>query len=408
VAVGGLVLLVVIILLVALGGGGPSHSASTTSTTLASAARTPLSPQWRGSGKPVTLAFGGDIHFEGILGERLTSDPATALDGSVAHLVSGSQIAMANLLTALTAGSCPEPAQINGQPKPFIWYAPPTALTALSNADLSLVTEANSHGMDCGQQGLQQAIAAANQAHFTIVGIGNNAAQAYAPYRATINGQRVAVIAATQVFDPGLQSAWTATSSQPGLASAVDEAALVSAVQAARRSADTVVVYVNWGTETQTCPNAQQPPLAQALVKAGADIVVGSSAHVQQGTGYLGQALVDYGLGNLAFYDSAPPETTSGTLLVTVTGRHIDSFSWRPAVISAGLPQPLSGAQAANAIAHWDSLRGCTTLSASPHKSTATTATESPTNSNGVSHQTGRAGSGSTTTTTTGHLTTTS
>ena len=74
-----------------------------------------------------------------------------------------------------------------------------------------------------------------------------------------------------------------------------------------RRTADTVIVYVHWGTETQACPNPQQEPLAEQLVRAGADIVIGSGTHVLLGGGYLGGAYVDYGLGNLAFYDDTAP-----------------------------------------------------------------------------------------------------
>jgi len=356
-----------IIILLATSGGSGNKSTATTTTTTAVLANDPLSPAWRGSGQPVTMAFGGDIHFEGELAARLQNDPATALAG-VSTLVQGSQIAMANFDSALTNGGCPDP-----QPKQYVWYAPQTAIAAFQSANLSLVGEANTHGEDCGVPGLQQAIAAADAAKFPVIGIGANTAQAFAPYRVTLNGQRIAILAATQVFDPTtLETSWSATATQPGLASAVSANALVAAVQAARRTSDTVVVYLSWGTETQTCPNPQQGPLASALVAAGADIVIGSSAHVQQGTGYLGQALVSYNLGNLAFYDSAPPETYSGTLVVTATGRHIDSFSWRPALISGDLPQPLTGTDATTAVQRWEGLRGCTNLSASPGKSTAT------------------------------------
>ena len=131
-----------------------------------------------------------------------------------------------------------------------------------------------------------------------------------------------------------------------------------------------------WGTETQQCPNPVQKPLATALVKVGADIVVGSHAHVSLGAGYLGTALVDYGLGNLAFYATSPPGTYSGALHVTITGRHVDRYSWRPAEISGGLPVPLRGAAATAAVHPWNVLRACTDLSATPQGSTATIRTE--------------------------------
>ena len=273
---------------------------------------------------------------------------------------------MANLETVVTDGTCPEP-----QNKQYIFDAPASAVTALKSAQISLMTEANDHGMDCGPQGLSQNLTIASQAGYPIIGIGNNAAQAFTPYRITVNGQRIVVLTATQVFPDNLVNSWTATSTQPGVASAVDPTELVREVQQVRSSADTVIVFVHWGTETQACPNPQQEPLARQLVRAGADIVVGSNAHVLLGAGYLGQAYVDYGLGNFAFYDTSGPEIDSGALIVTAEGRHIVRVAWRPATIQNGLPQPLTGTAASAAVQSWNAARDCTNLTASPTASLA-------------------------------------
>jgi hypothetical protein len=368
--VGG-VIVVVLIYVVFISGGGknkvPPKTAHHAVVKIALPKHSPLNPDWKGSGKPVTLAFGGDVHFAGDVGVNLAQDPSTALGNTFSQLFSGSQLRMVNLETALTDGTCPQP-----QDKPYIFNAPPTAITALRSADVSLVTQANDHALDCGQEGLTQALAIAKQTGFPIIGIGADAAQAFAPYRVTINGQRIAIFAATQVIASNLVSTWVATPSQPGVASAIDPTELVRAVQAARRTADTVVVYLHWGTEVQACPNAAQEPLAQQLVAAGADIVVGTNAHVLLGGGYLGSAYVDYGLGNFAFYDNTAPETDSGSLLITVIGRHIVSATFRPATDLGGLPQPLTGAPAATALQAWEAARACTDLSASPTASVAT------------------------------------
>ena len=130
-----------------------------------------------------------------------------------------------------------------------------------------------------------------------------------------------------------------------------------------------MIVYLHWGTELDACPNPLQEPLAQVLVAAGADIVVGTHAHVLLGGGYLGSAYVDYGLGNFAFYDNSPPENQSGSLVITVTSRHIDGVTWRPAVIVDDLPQPLTGSAAAAAVAQWDSDRDCTDARRRPPRS---------------------------------------
>src|SRR6202012_3514222 len=153
--------------------------------------------------------------------------------------------------------------------------------------------------------------------------------------------------------------------------------ALVAEEEAMRKKADTVVVYLHWGTQLQACPNSLQEPLAQLLVRAGADIIVGTHAHVLLGGGYLGSAYVDYGLGNFAFYDNSPPENASGSLVISATGRHINQVTWRPAVIVNDLPQPLSGDAATTALAAWNGARSCTNVSVTAGAPVASTQTES-------------------------------
>jgi hypothetical protein len=376
-AVGGaLVLLLLIYFAFFSGGSSPPPKSSSTAhhavvTTERFPRHSPLNPNWTGNGKTVTLGFGGDVHFAGTVGANLTKDPSTALGTTIPQLFTGAQLRMVNLETAVTDGTCPEP-----QSKPYIFDAPASAITALKSATVSVATEANDHGMDCGPQGLSQNLTIASQASYPILGIGNTAAQAFAPYRVTINGQRVAIITATQIIADNLVSTWTASSTQPGVASAIDPTQLVREVQQVRRSADTVIVYVHWGTETQACPNPQQEPLAEQLIKAGADVVIGSGAHVLLGAGYLGGAYVDYGLGNLAFYDDTAPETDSGTLIVTARGRHITGAVWRPATVLDGVPQPLTGTPATAAVTSWNAARSCTGLSVGPSTSVTTMRSE--------------------------------
>ena len=425
-AAGGVLLLLLLIYFAFFSGGSgappkatpPTHHAVVTATHFPK--HSPLNPDWAGNGKTVTLGFGGDVHFAGAVGANLAKNPATALGTTIPQLFSGAQVRMANLETAVTNGTCPEP-----QSKPYIFDAPASAVTALKSASVSVATEANDHGMDCGAQGLSQNLTIAKQASYPIIGIGSTAAQAFAPYRTTVDGQRIAVIAATQVIADNLVSTWTASPTQPGVASAIDPTQLVREVQQVRRTADTVIVYVHWGTETQVCPNPQQEPLAQQLVKAGADIVIGSDAHVLLGGGYLGGAYVDYGLGNLAFYDDTAPETSSGTLIITAQGRHITGAVWRPATILNGVPQPLTGTPATAAVTSWNAARSCTNLSATPSASVttmrgetvpfvappappATTTTSSGTSTGGASTSTVPASSGGGSSATTTSTTTTS
>ena len=200
------------------GGHGIHHSAPPPPPTHPPAAAAPvtkitsLDPDWRGDGQSVTMAFGGDVNFPAgsTLGARLAADPSTALSDTVPALLGGADLSMVNLESALTDGTCPQP-----QSKQFVFDAPASALTALRHAGVTVVTETNNHGEDCGPAGLQMAIQARQQAGYPVLGIGQNVTQAFTPYRATIHGQRIAIIAATQVIDSDLQAAWTATASSP-------------------------------------------------------------------------------------------------------------------------------------------------------------------------------------------------
>lgn len=305
-------------------------------------------------GAPVVLAFGGDVHFEGALDSRLSTDPEHAL-APIAPVLQSADIAVVNLETAVTNGGSPTA-------KEFTFRAPATALAALQGAGVDVASMANNHGLDYGLDGLRDSLAAAKRYRFPLIGIGLDDAQAYRPFRRTVNGQRIAVIGATQVLDDELVSAWTAGPGKPGLASAKDVPRLVRAVRAARKTSDTVVVFLHWGVELAQCPSADQRRLAKELVAAGADVVVGGHAHRVQGAGRLGRALVGYGLGNFVWYGTSELSTQSGVLLVTVDGRRVASYRWAPARIVDGVPRPLSGAERGRALAEWRSLRACTGL----------------------------------------------
>lgn len=302
----------------------------------------------------MVLAFGGDVHFEGVLASRLAADPAGVL-AAIEPLLDDADLAIVNLETAVTTGG-------SAAAKQFVFSAPPSVFSALRGGGVDVASMANNHGMDFGESGLRDSLAAARRHGFPVIGIGLNGKQAYRPYRRTINGQRIAVIGATQVLDDELISSWTAGPGKPGLASAKDVPRLLHEVRAARRTSDTVVVFVHWGVELEQCPTADQRRLARQLVAVGADVIVGGHAHRLLGAGRMGRALVGYGLGNFVWYGTSELSTKTGVLYVTVTGRRVNGYRWAPARIVDGVPRALAGAEQRRGLASWRSLRGCTGL----------------------------------------------
>jgi poly-gamma-glutamate synthesis protein (capsule biosynthesis protein) len=111
------------------------------------------------------------------------------------------------------------------------------------------------------------------------------------------------------------------------------------------------------------CPLPRQQELANQLIGAGADIVVGSHAHVPLGGGFLKGKYVHYGLGNFVFSSANGLTANSGVLLLKVNGRKVSKAVWKPARIAGGIPHLLSGSSAAAELKRWNGLRRCTGLS---------------------------------------------
>ncbi|MGB9377242.1 MAG: CapA family protein [Mycobacteriales bacterium] len=311
-----------------------------------------------GPARDLTLAFAGDVHFAGRVESRLTTHPRDVL-GPIGATLAAADIGMVNLESAVTERGTPEPKQ-------FHFRAPASALVALHEQGIDVLTMANNHGVDYGPTGLRDSLAAIQSTHVPVIGIGVDAAHAYAPYRATVRGTRVAILAASQVQDRTI-AAWSAGDSSPGIASAFQVDRLVGAVRAARASADVVVVYLHWGTEGDECPTAIMRSIAGKLAAAGATAVVGTHAHLLLGAGWLGQTYVAYGLGNFLWWRDNAYSNDTGVLTLRLRANRVVTAQLTPAHIdSAGVPQPAAGSQADRIRAKFAGLDRCSRLSAAP------------------------------------------
>ena len=123
---------------------------------------------------------------------------------------------------------------------------------------------------------------------------------------------------------------------------------------------------MHWGTEGTACPDGNQLSLAPKLAAAGASIIIGSHAHMLQGSGWLGRTFVAYGMGNFLWWENSY-STATGVLKLTLHPHALLSARFIPAVVSrTGQPIVEHGASARRALTHYDSLRTCAGLSASP------------------------------------------
>jgi len=316
----------------------------------------------------VTFAFAGDTQFvdqtdnEGgavssgvALADQLKADPTHVL-APVAPVLSGADLAMVNLETAITE---------RGEPvvgKNFHFRSPAASFDALKAAGVDVVNMANNHVLDYGPVGMQDTFDAVAASKFPVVGLGRDASEAYRPWRTVVKGQRIAVLGALDWLEPALIPAWSATENQPGVAFSIDRTRLLAAMRAVRNDVDTLVVFLHWGTEETHCASSEQEDLTQTLIAAGADVIVGSHAHRVFGAGRVGNALVAYGMGNFVYWREDGESGRSGVLTVTATGRQVDGYSWVPARITNGIPVPQTGGAGAADLAEWEHRRTCSGL----------------------------------------------
>lgn len=309
----------------------------------------------------VTLAFAGDVHFTGRT-EGLLADPGTAF-GPISTALAAADLAMVNLETAITERGVEEPKQ-------FHFRAPAVSLTALDAAGIDVASLANNHAVDYGTVGLEDTLAAVTASPIAVVGIGRDAATAYAPFRTEIRGVGISIFGASQVPDRTYQR-WTATDTSPGIASTADQARLLAGVRQASAAGDVVVLYLHWGIEGEECPTPEMRTLATDLAAAGADAIVGAHAHLLLGGGYLDQpgstAYVAYGLGNFLWWRPHAFSDDTGVLTLTVQNGSVRGSVFTPALIDeTGRPQPVLGPEATTEVADFEALRGCAHLVPTP------------------------------------------
>ena len=330
-----------------------------------------------GRPKVVTLAFAGDMHFELYL-DALLNDGSQGL-GPMRRSLAGADVAMVNLESAITERGTPDPKRLETSDDRYWFRASPAALTFLADAGVDVVTMANNHAADYGPVGLADTLRAAARAPVAVVGVGRDRAAAFAPYRVTVHATDLAFLAADASPREGSSTVWAAGPRSPGVAAAREPVPgdLLAAVRRASQEADVVVVYLHWGREGRACPTSTQRTAARAVSAAGADVIVGSHAHVLLGSGWQQDTYVNYGLGNFLWYRNAERET--GVLRLRVEDGQVVADDWVPAVLPTwDLPEPVLGPARRRAVADWRQLRGCAGLAARPTTRPAARLSDAP------------------------------
>lgn len=201
---------------------------------------------------------------------------------------------------------------------------------ALARAGFDLMSVATNHikncGLtNCGDRAFFDTLDNLRRVGIHPVGAGKDLAEAMLPVVVEVNGVRFGFVSLGQIEPRAF-----ATDDSPGIA-VLNEENLRTAIAAARRVSDVVIVLPHWGPEEVSMPNWSQRQLARLAVAAGADLVVGNHTHVVQALEEIDGVMVFYGLGNFVFDQDWARDHQQGVILnVLFTGKRFMSYELIP------------------------------------------------------------------------------
>ena len=241
----------------------------------------------------VTLGLAGDAMLGRKVGELLRRQPERALfSEEVVAAADEADLVLVNLECCISARGRPWP----DPAKPFFFRAPPVAAARLGDLGVDVVTLANNHALDYGQEALLDTIRHCQDVGIRCVGAGRTVDEARRPAVLDVAGTRVAVLGVADHPED-----YAATARTPGIVHADLWHGIPDWLLQAVRSAgpSVVVVTPHWGPNMAAEPVPHVRAAARALGEAGATVVAGHSAHVFHGVQRLDRALVLYDLGGL-------------------------------------------------------------------------------------------------------------
>lgn len=254
-----------------------------------------------------------------------------------------------------------------GQPiegKTFTFCSKPGNVKLLSQMGVDIVSLANNHAYDYGQDALLDSLDTLDGEGISHVGAGRNLEEAMAPVYFDINGTKIGILAATQIERLENPDTKGATEKTPGVFRCFNEtelSRLLEQIKQTKQQCDFLTVYIHWGTENTDELDWAQPYQAKLIAEAGADLIVGCHPHCLQGIDYMGDTPVIYSLGNFWFNSK---EVDTALLKVTVQGDKLESIQMIPALQKDCSTNALDGAEEERVINYLQSLSGNITIDA--------------------------------------------
>ncbi|MFC1789870.1 CapA family protein [Patescibacteria group bacterium] len=183
----------------------------------------------------------------------------------------------------------------------LVFCADYRALEGLIKAGVDLVSLANNHTLDQGEEGLLETTRLLEENSINIIGLRE-------PYYLEARGLKLVFLAYNAIVPQNNFVSWA----YPDV--------IESEIKRFSRDSDSLIVYFHWGKEYSPKPQKggatsfDPRELAHLAIDSGADLVLGAHPHVVQETEMYREKLIVYSLGNFVFDQEWSQETQKGAI----------------------------------------------------------------------------------------------
>lgn len=209
--------------------------------------------------------------------------------------------------------------------KYYTFRAKPERLAIYNEMGVDIVSIANNHSYDYGEDAFLDTLDYLKEYDIPYVGGGRNIEEATSPYYFIVNGYKIAFIGATRAEKYILTPEATDTSS--GVFRTYDPSLLIETISEVKKNSDYVIVLIHWGREDSHVLEDVQIETGKKYIDAGADLIVGSHAHVLQGMEFYNDKLIAHNLGDFIFNRETKD---TGILSVTIGNDGSMSYEFIP------------------------------------------------------------------------------
>lgn len=285
----------------------------------------------------IQIAAMGDAMLGRSVGARYDARPDDFTMADIRSVIDGHDIVFVNLECPVSSRGRPDPIQ-----KPNVTFcAPPETLGILRGIGVNVVSIANNHALDYGEEALRDTQLYLDQAGLRWGGAGRNYDEANAPIFLEVRGRKVAILCHVFIYSASTR---IATKRRAGVADH-HLGRMLRKIKSLRNEGYLVIVSVHWGLEYAFHPVPYQCRQARKMIEAGASLILGHGPHYPQGFETYEGGRIVWSLGNFLFDEPYRYSNRSFIYSAALSASSAQVVDERitPIEIVRGVPRVLSG-----------------------------------------------------------------